>query len=106
MYSYDDENHLIETATLKAGGARSTDNAQYNRFGEVAQKGVDGVYATHIDYDLAGRVWRSNTQGYYQSTRVVTTFPSVESCLRLITGVLIEIDEAWVSGSMYINMNN
>ena len=39
-------------------------------------------------------------------TRVVTIFPSVESCLRLITGVLVEIDEAWGSGRAYLSMND
>lgn len=35
-------------------------------------------------------------------TRVVTIFPSVESCLRLITAVLIETDDAWMTGKVYI----
>ena len=39
-------------------------------------------------------------------TRVVTIFPSVESCLRLITGVLVEIDEAWCSERTYLFMND
>lgn len=39
-------------------------------------------------------------------TRVVTIFPSVESCLRLITGVLVEIDEAWCSGRVYLSMDD
>lgn len=37
-------------------------------------------------------------------TRVVTIFPSVESCLRLITGVLVEIDEGWGAGKVYLSM--
>ena len=39
-------------------------------------------------------------------TRVVTIFPSVESCLRLITGVLVEIDEAWCCGKIYLSMDD
>ena len=65
-YAYDRENHLIQTATLNATGVRATDDAQYNAFGEVIKKGLDGVFATQVDYDSAGRVWRSNTQGYFQ----------------------------------------
>ena len=38
-------------------------------------------------------------------TRVVTIFPSVDSCLRLITGVLVEIDDAWSTGARYLSMN-
>lgn len=37
-------------------------------------------------------------------TNVVTVFPSVGSCLRLITGVLVEIDEAWGAGKVYLPM--
>jgi len=65
-YTYDHENHLIQTATIKASGQRATDDAQYNAFGEVVKKGVDGTFATQVDYDKAGRVWRSNMQGYFQ----------------------------------------
>lgn len=65
-FTYDDNNQLLETATIKTDGTRATENALYNTFGECTQKGVNGVYTTHMDYDLIGRVWRSNTQGYYQ----------------------------------------
>ena len=65
-YVYDRENHLIQTATLNAAGQQATDDAQYNAFGEVIKKGLDGLFATQIDYDNSGRVWRSNTQGYFQ----------------------------------------
>ena len=37
-------------------------------------------------------------------TKVVSIFPSVESCLRLISGILIEIDESWGSGKVYMFM--
>jgi len=39
-------------------------------------------------------------------TKVVTIFPSVESCLRLITGVLVEIDDACGAGKIYLSMND
>lgn len=38
-------------------------------------------------------------------TRVVGIFPNVESCLRLVTGVLIEISEEWVSGRRCMDMS-
>ena len=65
-YTYDANNHLIETATIKSGGGRATENMQYNAFGELVKKGIGGIYSTQIDYDLCGRVWRSNTQGFFQ----------------------------------------
>lgn len=65
-YTYDHENHLTQTATIKSNGQWITDDAQYNAFGEVIKKGSNGKFATQVDYDKAGRVWRSNTQGYFQ----------------------------------------
>jgi putative transposase len=38
-------------------------------------------------------------------TRVVGLFPSEESLLRLVTGVLIEISDAWETGKTYLPLN-
>lgn len=38
-------------------------------------------------------------------TRVVGLFPSEESLLRLVTGVLIEISETWETGKTYLTLN-
>ena len=38
-------------------------------------------------------------------TRVATLFPSGESALRLVTGVLTEIHEDWVTGKAYLDMS-
>lgn len=65
-YTYDAENHLTQTATIKNDGTYTTDDAQYNAFGEVVAKGINGTFSKHIEYDKTGKVWRSNTQGYYQ----------------------------------------
>lgn len=35
-------------------------------------------------------------------TKVVGIFPNVESCLRLVTALLIEIDEDWIQGTRYL----
>jgi len=37
-------------------------------------------------------------------TNIVNIFPNVESCERLITGVLIEISEAWGNEQVYLSM--
>jgi transposase-like protein len=37
-------------------------------------------------------------------TRVASIFPNVASCERLVTGLLIEISEAWESGKVYLSM--
>lgn len=65
-YSYDKEGRLVQTATLKSDGGIKTEDAQYNAFGEVVAKGVNGVYSLRVDYDGLGRIWRSNSEGYYQ----------------------------------------
>jgi putative transposase len=38
-------------------------------------------------------------------TRVAVLFPNTESALRLVTGVLIEIHEDWITGRQYLDMN-
>jgi putative transposase len=37
-------------------------------------------------------------------TRVAVLFPNKESALRLVTGVIIEIHEEWVTGRQYLDM--
>jgi putative transposase len=37
-------------------------------------------------------------------TRVASIFPNAASCLRLVSALLAECDEEWMSGKMYINL--
>ncbi|MDF0668881.1 MAG: IS256 family transposase [Nitrospira sp.] len=37
-------------------------------------------------------------------TRVVSIFPSEQSCLRLISAILMELDEAWQTGKVYLTL--
>ncbi len=37
-------------------------------------------------------------------TRVAVLFPNKESALRLVTGVIIEIHEEWITGRQYLDM--
>jgi len=39
-------------------------------------------------------------------TKVVSIFPNTDSCLRLVTAVIIEIDEQWQKGMTYLTMEN
>lgn len=39
-------------------------------------------------------------------TRVATLFPNEESLLRLVSAVLVEIDEEWTTGKVYLNLEN
>jgi transposase-like protein len=47
---------------------------------------------------------RVNTE-IKRRTRVAVLFPNKESALRLVTGVIIEIHEEWVTGKKYLDMN-
>ena len=38
-------------------------------------------------------------------TRVAVIFPNADSALRLVTGVMIEIHEEWLTGNRYIDMS-
>ncbi len=38
-------------------------------------------------------------------TRVVGIFPNVDSCLRLVTAMLVETDEDWQQGKIYLSMD-
>lgn len=38
-------------------------------------------------------------------TRVAVLFPNAASALRLVTGVLLEIHEEWITGKLYLDMN-
>ena len=38
-------------------------------------------------------------------TRVASIFPNSASCLRLVSAVLAECDEEWMSGKIYLNLN-
>lgn len=65
-YFYDAGGHLLRAATRKANGDWACEDSQYNVFGEVAHKGINGQLNIHYDYDQAGRLWRTNSAGYYQ----------------------------------------
>lgn len=85
------------------------------KFPKVADKIEDGIEDTLNVMILPRAHWRrlSNTnmlerlsQSIKQRTRVARIFPNEKSCLRLITSVLLEIHEDWISGRRYFNMTN
>jgi putative transposase len=39
-------------------------------------------------------------------TKIVGIFPNCNSCLRLVTALLVEMDEEWVQGRNYLNMGD
>ena len=45
-------------------------------------------------------------QAIKQRTRVARLFPNEASCLRLVTAVVMEISEEWVTGKRYLTLND
>ena len=39
-------------------------------------------------------------------TKIVGIFPNCDSCLRLVTALLVEMDEEWTQGRGYLNMGD
>jgi len=60
------------------------------------------------DYELT-KVWSTNplerlNKEIKRRTRVATLFPNSASCLRLVSAILAEQDEEWMSSKIYLNM--
>jgi YD repeat-containing protein len=52
---------VVEPQKLGGTNVVVTTAVQYNAFGEVIRKGVNGGQQEYFDYDTAGRVWRTNS---------------------------------------------
>ncbi|MCX8016794.1 MAG: transposase, partial [Rhodocyclaceae bacterium] len=42
---------------------------------------------------------------YTTRTRVASIFPNPDSCLRLVSALLTELDDEWMTGKVYLNFN-
>lgn len=65
-YSFDKEGRLLQTKTFKNETEYKTEDALYNAFGELTASGINGNFIKQVDYDQLGRVWRSNSKGFYE----------------------------------------
>jgi hypothetical protein len=61
--------------------------------------------------DQGGNFWALFTPGIWKvlhavlhRTRVASIFPNTASCLRLVSALLAECDEDWMSGKIYLNL--
>lgn len=50
------------------------------------------------------RLGEAQSEEIKRRTRVVRIFPNREACLRLVTALVVEQSEEWVSGRRYLNM--
>ena len=80
------------------------------RFAEWLENNVEeGLRFFEFPQEHRKKIRTSNAmerlnQEIKRRTRVVRVFPNEESCERLITAVLQEIHEEWISGNVYLNL--
>ncbi len=67
---------------------------------------------TVFDFPAAHRVRLRTTNGLERinrelrrRTRVASIFPKPDSCLRLVSAMLAELDDDWMTGKVYLNLN-
>ncbi|MBW8012135.1 MAG: hypothetical protein FVQ83_12990 [Chloroflexi bacterium] len=92
-----------------------------NKFQQVEGVFYKSVYAGQylvvevlcpvIRYEHRRRIRTSNvlervSQEIKRRTRVIRIFPNEASCLRLVSAVLMEISEDWVTGRIYLNFKS
>jgi len=67
---------------------------------------------TVFDFPAAHRIRLRTTNGLERinrelrrRTRVASIFPNPDSCLRLVSALLTELDDEWMTGKVYLNFN-
>lgn len=67
---------------------------------------------TVFDFPAAHRIRLRTTNGLERinrelrrRTRVASIFPNPNSCLRLVSALLAELDDEWMTGKVYLNLN-
>lgn len=71
----------------------------------------EGLVIMHYPEAHRRRIRTSNiaervNKEIYRRTKVAGIFPNPESCLRLVTAVIMEIDEEWQQGMTYLSMDD
>ncbi|WP_425355167.1 transposase [Pelomicrobium methylotrophicum] len=67
---------------------------------------------TVFDFPASHRVRLRTTNGLERinrelrrRTRVASIFPNPDSCLRLVSALLAELDDEWLTGKVYLTLN-
>jgi len=67
---------------------------------------------TVFDFPAAHRIRLRTTNGLERinrelrrRTRINSIFPNPDSCLRLVSALLAELDDEWMTGKVYLNFN-
>jgi len=76
----------------------------------LEENGEDGLTVFQFPKEHWQKIRTSNgmerlNREIKRRTRVAVLFPNKESALRLVTGVLMEIDDDWATGRQYLNMS-
>ncbi|QSR83968.1 IS256 family transposase [Methylacidimicrobium sp. B4] len=84
---------------------------EHPKLGEWAEEAIPESL-TVFDFPVEHRVRLRTTNGLERinrelrrRTRVASIFPNPESCLRLISALLAELDDEWMTGKVYLNPN-
>ena len=76
---------------------------------------VEGKYPGLTVFDFPADYWRrirtSNvieclSQEIPRRTWVIRLFPNADSCLRLVSAILMELSEDWETGRIYLNLDS
>ena len=70
--------------------------------GASALSATDGPAAHHQTGNLQKGCCANEIK---RRTRVASIFPNAASCLRLVSAILAECDEEWMSGKVYLTMD-
>jgi YD repeat-containing protein len=62
QYNYDKLGQQINTIQGLQDGGLLRNEAQYDAFGSIVKKGTDGGWQEYFEYDVAGRLWRTNQE--------------------------------------------
>lgn len=62
LYRFDAVGQQISAIEIMEGGLQSTDEAQYDGFGQIKAKGHENNFQEYYKYDRLGRVWKTNEE--------------------------------------------
>ena len=84
---------------------------KYSSLCEFVEENIEETFtfydfpATHRKHLRSSNLIERLNQEFKRRTKVIRIFPNDASCLRLIRALAVEIDEGWMHGQRYLNMN-
>lgn len=93
---------------------RAALDAWYTEHPKLAHRAGEAIpeNLTVFDFPAAYGLWLRISHGLERinrelrrRTQVASIFPNPESCLRLVCVLLAELDDEWLTGRVYLNLN-